>query len=180
MGLGYLACRRFSVAVFLWGAPFLRAASPPVTPATVCEILANPDQYSGKAVAILGRYSFRSNGRWVSEDGCEHKLTTGEYTWPNVVWLAVDSKSAPEVPLVLEIDGIAANQKLKRIQQHTILREFRFGSSDYDRWAVVYGRVEVRPQLSDTKPNGFGLQNAAPAQLLIRGDGAIVFLHDQE
>ena len=157
----------------------LGAASPPVEPATVCEILAEPAQFNGKTVAILGRYSFRGNGRWISEDGCERKLTSGEYTWPNVVWLALDAKAAPEVPLVLEIDGVTAAQKLKHIQLHTNLREFRFGSSDYDRWAVVYGRVEVRPQLTGSKPNGFGLQNAAPAQLLIRGDGAIVFLHEQ-
>ena len=45
--------------------------------------------------------------------------------------------------------------------------KFRFGTPDYDRWAVIYGRVEQRKG-DDTKK--------APANLVIRGSGVIVFV----
>ena len=52
------------------------------------------------------------------------------------------------------------------MQEHTKLHTFRFGTSDYDRWAVVYGRVE-----SD--------KAKTPAvRLVYRGDGVVLFLHE--
>ena len=47
----------------------------------------------------------------------------------------------------------------------TALGKFRFGTPEYDRWAVVYGRVVAR---KDDKK--------AAADLVFRGDGVIVFL----
>ena len=53
------------------------------------------------------------------------------------------------------------------MQEHTKLHTFRFGTSDYDRWAVVYGRVVSRKGLAGQK---------APADLLFRGNGVVIFL----
>jgi hypothetical protein len=50
---------------------FAVAADPPIPPVTVCEILADLPAHEGKDVAVLGRYSFRRDGRWIGEQSCE-------------------------------------------------------------------------------------------------------------
>jgi len=57
------------------------------------------------------------------------------------------------------------NKKFAAMVKKTTLGKFRFGTADYDRWAVVYGRVMAR---KDDKK--------AAADLVFRGDGVIVFL----
>ena len=59
------------------------------------------------------------------------------------------------------------DKRLLAVQQHTTLGRFRFGSTDYDRWAVVYGRVESH---KGEDPAKFG------ASLVIRGNRMIIFL----
>lgn len=59
------------------------------------------------------------------------------------------------------------NRKFDDLRKRTSLGKFRFGSSDYDRWAVVYGRVESRKGESAKK---------AAADLVFRGDGVVLFL----
>jgi hypothetical protein len=80
--------------------------------------------------------------------------------------LTDDSKSGPRPPEVFAVDGAALSRKLKAVQERTSLRTFRFGTPDYDRWAVVYGRIEA-----DTG-------KAGSARLVYRGDGVILFLHE--
>ena len=46
-----------------------------------------------------------------------------------------------------------------------VSRKFKFGTPEYDRWAVVYGRVVAHK--GDKK---------AAADLVFRGDGVILFL----
>jgi hypothetical protein len=59
------------------------------------------------------------------------------------------------------------HRKFVEIQRHTTLGKFKFGNPEYDRWAMVYGRVETR--------KGDALKQAA-ANLVYRGSGAVVFL----
>ena len=91
--------------------------------------------------------------------------------------ISLDSKSAPQPPLVLEVDNTTVNQKLKRIREHTALHEFRFGSSDYDRWAVVYGRIESDGEAP--KRDAAAAENPSPPRVLIHGEGAIIFINDE-
>ena len=58
--------------------------------------------------------------------------------------------------------------KLAEIERHTALAKFRFGSPGYDRWAVVYGRIETRKG-EDARQ--------APANLVICGTAVISFLN---
>ena len=135
-----------------------------LTPLGVCEVLHNLTSFEGKEVAVLGRYSFRADGRWISEQVCDAPSPA-----PPTLWLVEDTKDAPKPPENFEIDGAVLHRKLAEIGRHTSLGKFRFGTADYDRWAVIYGRVEARKGDDARK---------APANLLFRGSGVVVFVSE--
>jgi hypothetical protein len=126
---------------------FAVAAEPPLVPLTVCEVLHDLASNEGKTVAVVGRYSYRENGRWMGEQACDAGSAA-----PPLLWLMEDSNDGP-------------------IQQRTSLGKFRFGTPDYDRWAVIYGRVETRKAEAAKQ---------APANLVFRGSGVVVFLALQQ
>lgn len=128
-------------------------------PMPVCDALSAWKNYEGKTAAIVGRYSFRSTGRWLDQESCDGNSHRG------IILLAVDPKSAPRPPDTFQIDEPALEHKISLIKQHTALGKFRFGSADYDRWAVVFGRLENR--------------NQTETQLVYRGDGAVIFFVDK-
>jgi len=131
------------------------AAEPAVEVVGVCEALKDLTSYSGKPLAVLGRFSFRaSSGRFLSEESCGHQVK-----------VAFDAQSAPKPPQPMVMDEKAVVEKLKLIKASTKLRQFRFGSEDYDRWAIVYGRLDP----VKSKPG---------ADLVCRGEGVILFLDD--
>jgi hypothetical protein len=141
------------------------AADTALEPLTVCEVLKDAATQDGKAVAVLGRFSFRREGRTLNEESCGANPEPGA-PLPSAIRLLDDSKAGPKPPDVYAIDSAALSRKLKLMQEHTKLHTFRFGTSDYDRWAVVYGRVE-----SD--------KAKTPAvRLVYRGDGVVLFLHE--
>lgn len=136
-------------------------AEEPIIPYTVCEIVGDLTKFEANPVAALGRYSFREDGRWLGEQAC------GESADPVLLRLNEDGKDGPKAPGTFEIDAVMLNRKFTDLRKHTALGKFRFGSPDYDRWAVVYGRVETR--------KGEDAKKAA-ADLVFRGDGVVVFL----
>ncbi len=152
--------RCISLALFL--AAFAIAADPPIPPVTVCEILADLPAHEGKDIAVLGRYSFRHEGRWIGEQSCDPASST-----PPLLWLIEDSTDGPKPPVHIEFDAAVLNKKFAALTHHTSLGKFRFGTPEYDRWAVVYGRVVARKGDAAKK---------APADLVFRGDGVIIFL----
>ncbi|HUK16749.1 MAG TPA: hypothetical protein VLW65_10060 [Bryobacteraceae bacterium] len=137
-------------------------ADPPLMPLGVCEVLRDIAAVEGKDVAVVGRYSFRADGRWMSEQVCDAPAAN-----PPELWLVEDAREGPKPPEHFDIDGAALHKKLVEIERHTALGKFRFGTPDYDRWALVYGRVEPRKGDAAKK---------APANLLFRGSGVVVFL----
>jgi hypothetical protein len=141
---------------------FAPAAEPPLVPLTVCEVLHDLPALDGKTVVVVGRYSFRQNGRWMGEQACEAAPATAP-----VIWLTEDVKGAPKPPGDFELDAIILHRKFADIQRHTALAKIKFGNPDYDRWAMVYGRIEAR--------KGEALKQAA-ANLIFRGSGVLVFL----
>jgi len=140
------------------------AAEPLLVPLTVCEVLRDLPDLDGKTVVVVGRYSFRQNGRWVGEQSCDAAA-------PPLIWLTEDAKAAPKPPDDFELDASALHRKLVDIQRHTSLAKIKFGNPDYDRWAMVYGRVELR--------KGDAVKQAA-ANLVFRGSGVLVFLTPEE
>jgi hypothetical protein len=160
-----MLCRGKVLLAALWAlaAP---AADNALAPVTVCEVLRDLPADDGKSMAVLGRFSFRRDGRTLNEVSCGPKPAEGEPAPPNAIRLTDDSKSAPKPPDVYALDGAAVSRKLKAVQEHTSLGTFRFGTADYDRWAVVYGRIEMDKG------------KAGSARLVYRGDGVILFLHE--
>jgi hypothetical protein len=151
-----------SISLALLVTAFAVAADPPIPPVTVCEILTDLAAYEGKDVAVLGRYCFRRDGRWIGEQSCEPATAV-----PPVLWLTEDEFTGPKPAANLEFDAAVLNKKFAALTRHTSLGKFRFGSPEYDRWAVVYGRVVSRKGDAAKK---------APADLVFRGDGVIIFL----
>jgi hypothetical protein len=152
-------CRSIWFVVLLAG--FAIAADPPIPPVTVCEILADLPAHEGKDLAVLGRYSFRRDGRWIGEQDCEGSSVTP------LLWLTEDAIDGPKPPASFAFDSAVLNKKFAALTHRTSLGKFRFGTPDYDRWAVVYGRVAARKGDAAKK---------APADLVFRGDGVVVFL----
>jgi len=152
--------RCISLALLLAGVAL--AADPPIPPVTVCEILTDLPAHEGKEVAVLGRFSFRRDGRWIGEETCDPPATA-----PPVLWLTEDSATAPKPPANFEFDAAVLNKKFATLTKKTSLGKFRFGNPEYDRWAVIYGRVVARKG-EDTKK--------AAADLVFRGNGMIIFL----
>jgi hypothetical protein len=134
-------------------------AEAPVVPLTPCEILRDLSTEDGKDLAVLGRYSFREKGRWISEESC-----TPPAAAPPVLLLLEDANDGPKPPANFQLDGAAVEKKWADVQRHTELGKFRFGTPDYDRWAVIWGRVQSR--------KGDDAKKAA-ANLVYRGSGVI-------
>lgn len=130
-------------------------------PLTVCEIVHDLPAQDGKIVAAIGRYSFRSDGRWMGEQACETPVGTP------ALWMVEDVKEGPRPPEHLNLDSAALKTKFVEVQRRSALGKFKFGTSDYDRWAVVYGRVERRAG-DDAKK--------APANLVFRGSSVIIVI----
>jgi hypothetical protein len=146
----------------LFGAFAAPSADRPIVPMRVCEIARDLMMFDGQPVAALGRYEFRQAGRWLDEPSCpDAPIPAATFR------LSEDPKDGPKPPDEFQLDGTALARKFVEIRRHTELGKFRFGSPDYDRWAVVYGRVEGR--------KGDAAKTAA-ADLVFRGDGVVVFL----
>ncbi len=141
----------------------VRAADPPLAPVGVCEVLRNLASWENKSAAIIGRYSFRPTGRWVGEQVCDAGAAD-----PPQLWIVEDDANGPRPPERFEFDAAIMRLKLTEIAHHTALAKFRFGTPSYDRWAVIYGRVETRKGDDARK---------APANLVIRSASVIVFLN---
>jgi hypothetical protein len=137
-------------------------ADAPLIPVTVCEAMRDLASQEGKALAVLGRYSFRESGVSLGEQACDPPVAG-----PAQFRLLEDAEGGPKPPDRFEVDGAAALGKLAAVKKRTSLGKFPFGTPDYDRWAVVYGRVAGR--------HGDGPKQA-PADLVFRGDGVVVFL----
>ena len=141
-------------------------ADGPLVPLTVCEAMRDLPSREGQALAVLGRYSFRESGVSLDEQACDPPAPG-----PAQFRLVEDADGGPKPEGSLELDGAAALNKLAAMKKRTSLGKFPFGTPDYDRWAVVYGRVAAR-RGNDAKQ--------APADLVFRGDGVVVFLRSDQ
>jgi len=149
------------VATCAFGLP----AVAPVAPLTPCEIVRDLPVYDGKSLAVVGRYSFREKGRWVSEQTCA--TADPQRAAVPVLSLIEDLNEGPKPPEQFELDGLVVQRKWAALQKSTQLGKFRFGTPDYDRWAVIWGRVQARKG-EDAK--------TAAANFIYRGNGVIFYL----
>lgn len=103
---------------------------------TVCEAVKKLDAVAGKPFAIVGRLSFRAGSEFMSQEDCVDAQGAKRDA---AIALDYDSKDAPHVKTGWEVAGAAMQSKLALVRRYTTLATFPFGTSDYDRWAVVYG-----------------------------------------
>ena len=151
-------------AAFFWNSALV-AAEAPVQVVRVCDVIRDLASYAGKVVAIVGRFSYREKGRFISEERCE-ELKTGDLASSNVIPVFFDTKAAPKPPESSSIDPNLVYKELEIIKRQTSLANFRFGSEDYDRWAVAYGRVEMmKGSLPKPKSSGKKVEHT-PARLI--------------
>jgi len=129
-------------------------AEGPLVPVGVCQLLHELPSMDGKNVAVIGRYSYRRSGSWIGVEKCESGASQ--------LGLVEDTKDGPRPPGNYELDGPVLDKLFSALQRSSPLGKFRFGSADYDRWAVIYGRVQ-------TKKDG-------AASLIYRGVGVVVTL----
>ena len=174
---------RLAISLALLVSPLVAGGEPPLRPVTVCEVLQDLAAYDGKVIAVVGRFSYRQAGRWLGEQKCGRKFIAGDQEWPNSFWVVYDPVSAATPPAVLSVDAALLAQKLHAVKLTTSLSKLRFGSEDYDNWALVYGRVETRKDLvtvtpGGTRKNGFGVGESSPARLVCHGEAEVVFLND--
>jgi hypothetical protein len=155
----------------------LFAAEPPLPVVRVCEILRDVPSYDGKVVAVVGRFSFREEGRFLTEKTCDSTKNEGQPGRATILVL-YDSKSAPKPPHDLYFDRSLVDKQLELIRRQTSLASFRFGSQDYDRWAVVYGRVEMNKDSAPRSKSSAGEFEPAPARIICSSRTMVVFLSD--
>src|SRR5262249_6027400 len=83
--------------------PFFATAADVLTPVSVCEVLADLPAHEGKEVAVLGRYSFRRDGRWMGEEACGG--SSNGSTGPAILWLTENVDNGPKPPGNFELDA---------------------------------------------------------------------------
>jgi hypothetical protein len=128
-------------------------------------------------VAVVGRFSYREAGRFLSEKMCDSTKNQGPPD-PAAILVVYDSKSAPKPPQDLYYDRSLVDKELELIRRQTSLASFRFGSQDYDRWAVVYGRIEMNKD-STPRSKSLGSEFApAPARIIISSGTMVVFINN--
>jgi hypothetical protein len=88
------------------------------------------------------------------------------------LWMVEDPKDGPRPPEHLNLDSAALKSKFGVVQRRSTLVNFRFGTSDYDRWAVVYGRVERRT-LDAPHPDS---AHKPASNLVFRGSSVIIVI----
>jgi hypothetical protein len=157
----YRAFFRLGLAA-LFGSAALSPADRGIVPLSVCDLVRQLRSYDGQTVAVVGRYSYRAGGRWVAEQSCPESPGTTP-----ALWVMENPGEAPKAPDVFEFVASDLDKKLAEVQAHTTLAKFRFGVSDFDRWALLYGKVVVR--------NGDDAKQYA-ANLIIRSQAMIIFL----
>jgi hypothetical protein len=82
-----------------------------------------------------------------------------------------DLKDGPKPADQLILNSAVLKKKFAEIQTRTQLGKFKFGTSDYDRWAFVYGRVEAATGSEGRKSAG---------RLVFRGQAVIVVITPNE
>ncbi len=148
-----------------------------MAPVTVCQVLTAPGRYVGKPVLVLGRFSFRASGRFLSQSKCPAPVKGGT----GVLRIVIDKQDGPAPPDAMSIDARAVDAERAAMEKSTALASFPFGSTDYDRWAIVYARFEPEPKDEKRAPAQVGDEFPdVQARLLCRGEALVIFLRDHQ
>ncbi len=154
---------------------------------TVCDILLAQGKFSGKAVAVLGRFMGSDEGAWLTEDDCGRKVEAQGVPLPISVWIEQRgiASGTPGIPM---LDQDSLKLKLAQAAKTTTLgKHVQFGCTFSgkdgkpecgwpevrDQWVIAYGLVETQAD----RGYGFGHLNGAPAQEIAQGK--LIFIGEQ-
>ena len=196
---------RLVAAVVLASPLLLRGATETINPITVCQVIAAPEQFKDKTVILVGKLIEDWEGTWISEAKCRKHIVSGTYVWPNEAWVSCCYEPAPDPPPpgLLSSTKSALAKALAKVKRRT---RISIGQSREDpnnsvpcigcvteRWVVIYGRIELREQLTQPSGvgpggqfgNGFGHMASAPIQVVaqrgciweLHKDGSTATLH---
>jgi hypothetical protein len=118
-------------------------------------------------VTLIGRWSATDEGAWLESD-CSSAIRTGDYLWPNSIWLEYDPSSPSAFEGEMPVNLAAAKSEIEKAKK----RKEPFGGKD--KWAIVYGRFETHDELRTAVAGdgvsvygvGFGHLNESPAQVV--------------
>jgi hypothetical protein len=127
----------------------LAKAEEPIRPVTVCDVLADPAQFSGRNIAVVGKEHVENFAVWVTANDCS---------------LRVQPYFASGFQADL-LDRLALAEKLKQARAAAPPDEKRV-------WSLFYGRVETR---EDFERDHWVGSFAAPVQLLFKGSNWLSF-----
>jgi hypothetical protein len=123
----------------------LTNADEAIKPVTVCDILADPAQFSGRNVAVIGIDQAEGGGSWLTANGCR-------------LWIECCHATAPDLPSYeLFLDHPTLIEKLKQARGSALPNARRI-------WEVFYGSVETRDEIE--KDTGFGPSKTEPVRLI--------------
>ena len=177
----------FSVVTGLFGQP---EPDQPVKPVTVCEVLGDMPQYSGKDVAILGRLdcsiSLIDRTCFLAQDQCERPITTEGHVWPSKILVAdyweegmpkppsgnpqIDEPSLIEKLLLLRKTTKLSLHKEPQFKPEGRTITFTRFADVKDEWGIAYGKVFSTPKLKKDNCGdemGCGGFHGAPVGLII-------------
>ncbi len=130
---------------------------------SVCEVLADLASFNGKMISVRGAV-LGGQGTFLVGN-CQSKLVVKGFTWPNLIWLTFPYKSS--TPFNADL----------ATYQHVMDAVKRMHPGKNDQIVLTYlGVLESDDLAKRTSLNrmgqptgiGFGAQNMAPAQLVIK------------
>ncbi len=131
---------------------------------SVCELLANPQQFNGKTVKVRGIVEGGMEGSWLRSDDCPERFSVGENSLPRGISLSYQSEY-----------GVAAPRKMVHIERvDRQIREMRQRVKSGFLLLTHTGVFETRTDwkllnngAGDKRLWGFGHLNTFPAQLVV-------------
>jgi hypothetical protein len=157
------------VTVLASVAPAQQVSSSRVKVLTVCEVLANVDQYAGTAIAVVGQLersvSLIDHNEYLSQERCQRPVVAHGHAWSDriqiwTIWLEGMPNPPVDSP---RLDAAIVAAKLSQVRKTTKLgvhQEPRFTTEGQvlkyshtatvpNEWAVAYGRIVRSSRLDE-------------------------------
>jgi hypothetical protein len=145
-----------------------------IVPVRVFEALQQLEKSAGKMVAMIGRFSFRETGRYLSDRPCGSEADGQE----GVVRVTFDTSPRSASITRIEFDGGAVRRELANVKRCNTLKKIRYGSPEYERWALVYGRIQPPQKSQESVPPADKEFPHIAASVICGGEAALLFLVD--
>jgi hypothetical protein len=131
---------------------------------SVCELLANPQQFNGKSVKVRGIVEGGMEGTWLKSGECTERYSVGENSLPMAITLSYQSEygqTPTRNTAHIERVGQQISEQRKKTKSDVLMLTYTGILETRTEWKILTlssGEKQVW---------GFGLLNAFPAQLVV-------------